>query len=421
MSKIGNGLFISFLTFCIIIAQYANLNNNTMLIIIVFMAIIGYSIVCKYENLFLTVLFLLSSNRIFTLGPISILSIIMIVSFARVAIQNKIRLNQTFIFFSFIFLCYSLQYIFRENISITFDCLKIILMLWFVDNQFNTNKIIEKYERSLFYIITGTIIATIIALLFNSSLIVNDNYRFTIANQGQNVLGVICAVLIMHCIIMYLSGTVKKKLYVIFALLLIAIGLITVSRTFLLGLAFGICLITIHIFLQNNIRTILKVLLFFALFTIICFICYKYFDWFNIKFTYLINRVVNPKNDDISNGRIDIWLYYIQVLKSNNIFLLFGIGNLYNKGFDIVAHNMIIEEIASYGLIGSIIVTILYCIIGRMIRRRYFRFNKISFFGLIPLSVVIATGMVSHTLLGIPQTMMLYLGYISGYINILKK
>ena len=41
-----------------------------------------------------------------------------------------------------------------------------------------------------------------------------------------------------------------------------------------------------------------------------------------------LERIINPKSDDISNSKFDIWSYYLNEFTQNK-FILFLVGNIY--------------------------------------------------------------------------------------------
>ena len=134
-----------------------------------------------------------------------------------------------------------------------------------------------------------------------------------------------------------------------------------------------------------------------------------------------IDRFVNPRNDDISNGRFDLWKIYMDKLSKD--FKLFLIGGTREDFGGMQAHNMFIEVVANHGILGTVIVCYLYTMvfleIGEAVRSLGKR--KIKLLGFIPFVLVFIVGMASHTLLGTEATANFCLGtamiYFYGECN----
>ena len=145
---------------------------------------------------------------------------------------------------------------------------------------------------------------------------------------------------------------------------------------------------------------------------IIIYIVSKGNNLISIYIDRLIYRMQRLEDNDISNGRFELWDLYLNIFRENSSILWLG-GMDYTKfGIEMVAHNMIIEQLAAYGIIGSFILFILYLNIFLNIKIKSNSTIRIVSAGVIPLLSFLIISMFSHTLLGVPQTIMLY---ISAY------
>lgn len=119
---------------------------------------------------------------------------------------------------------------------------------------------------------------------------------------------------------------------------------------------------------------------------------------------------------DITNGRTDLWLEYLVFFTENPSLFLFGMGNPMHYGFDNVAHNFIIEGIASYGIIGVLLCMMFILFIGREIKLRFsLDFAKAKHrFGVSALFLLPFVGnTVLHDLTNIYNLSMLFISYFA--------
>ena len=121
--------------------------------------------------------------------------------------------------------------------------------------------------------------------------------------------------------------------------------------------------------------------------------------------------------DDITNGRIEIWRLYIEGLNQNLCYWVFGVGSYSEFGIYKMAHNMFLQDITTYGFVGSFILYILYISVFRQIFY-VFKFEKvrIELFTIIPMLLPVIAGMTLHTLSGIANTFMLFFGNATNHI-----
>lgn len=120
-------------------------------------------------------------------------------------------------------------------------------------------------------------------------------------------------------------------------------------------------------------------------------------------------RITKLQNMDVSNGRFDLWEQYITIFNEHPVYFWLGGLGMGEFGLQYVAHNMIIEQIASYGVVGSVFIFAMYASAVFAIKMFSNCDLKILSFSIVPLAVFLGSSMVSHTILGIPQTTMLFL------------
>ncbi|UTB77167.1 hypothetical protein A2I62_00615 [Staphylococcus carnosus] len=140
------------------------------------------------------------------------------------------------------------------------------------------------------------------------------------------------------------------------------VGLLTLSRTFLLVMAL---VMLIYLFTSVGARNIFSIFTFIAVILIFIIILYSNEGLYDS----LYNRIF--ETDDISGSRFLIYSQYTAILFSHFSILLFGVGmqnymekfseldNLINQS----THNVLLEVLSSWGVIGLLIVIILFSLI----------------------------------------------------------
>lgn len=367
----------------------------------------------RYETLAF-MLVLTASNRLLTLGPISVLSIVAIAYIIKFIIFSKkaSSLGRNFILLSLSLLLFScVQAGIELSFSPIFSNVKIIIILIAIVDMFNHAIGFETLCNLNRFFAFGIIIGALWSLLLDPSSL-KESTRFTLGNEsGQNVLGIACA----FSLTVFVSVILRRGFSftdLLMGVLLLSIGLMTGSRSFVLGAAIGVIVAAIGAISKISFKVFARLILGLLLVLIFGYTVISNIPYILNYLTVAIERIVNPKNGDISNMRFDIWQQYIEVFEANPLFLLFGTSDLKRYALDIVAHNCVIEQLASHGVLGSLIVVPLYIISLRSVCREIAKTGMLgtSIASTAPLMVLFAASMFSHTLLGIPQTTMLFFG-----------
>lgn len=368
-----------------------------------------YACFCNKNYLLIFTLLLIAPNRILTIGPISAPTLVMAVGAVRAAISGKIRLRRTFIISSILLMFVSIFTYTNGNPQVL-PSVKIIVVLFFIYSYTETEDMRMTYATLVDACATGCVISFLFTLLLNPASLYGG-LRFSMTGGGgENVLGILCAVMILNLLCIILYGKKKKRIKNIAYIVILGVAaLMTGSRSALLALLIGIIGIVVVAFCRLHIKQV-SLILFFA-------ICAALVVWFSMQSDNVISGYIDDfiyraqklARTDISNGRYELWAAYYDVFRTTPAILWLGGMNISDFGIDFVAHNMIMEQIAAHGIIGSIIIFVMYANVyyGIMLSSR----TRIKLFSVksIPLVTLILISMVSHTLLGVPQTMMLFL------------
>lgn len=180
---------------------------------------------------------------------------------------------------------------------------------------------------------------------------------------------------------------IKRKIRVldiVQIIITIVLGLMTFSLSFLLYGFICICLFIVYTFSFKKRKLLL--LLVFVLISFFIFVLITHTTFYDKIFSIYRKSVTTQ---DISNGRIDIYKYYVNLLKSNLDILFLGRGlttyELLNEnGERLAAHNALLEVVLAWGLIGMfVLILFIYKIFIRKTK------NKINLYVYIPIICIL--------------------------------
>ena len=240
-------------------------------------------------------------------------------------------------------------------------------MLLFMYLYLNKKDIYFLHESCTLFCSIGCVLTCAISLITNPISIIESS-RFSFSKSGQNVLGIMCAIMALNLILT--NETIKnRKIKSIFCFLLCIIGFLTGSRSFLLAFGVGITGIFLVLILKLEICKFFKIIFIFLVGLVILVVLINKSNLIGIYWNSLVYRITKLQTIDVSNGRFEIWNQYFRIFKQSPMYLWIGGLLVGTNGIEIVAHNMIIEQIATYGILGSIIILTLYICTFSMIKR----------------------------------------------------
>lgn len=222
---------------------------------------------------------------------------------------------------------------------------------------------------------------------FNVQEIFKGTYRLGISNiDGRdfginfnaNGLGTICNLAIIGLYQLILTENQKKYDYVLLFLIII-IGIMTMSRNFILCLVIN----NICFFIAKKCSNVKKIKIFFLVINIFVLLFYSIYKFLPTLYNSFIGRFSEA---DLTNGRAELFMFYNKHIISNVKYLFFGIGmqnfqetmeNIYGNIID-VCHNGFQELLVSWGIPGLILFLwfILELIIkSKKINKRHYIIN----------------------------------------------
>lgn len=346
---------------------------------------------------------LIAPNRLLTLEFISAPLVVVCIGFIRYVLQRRIPIKILDI--ALFYVCFSIItcLLFGTNIILAIKTVIIVIFLYYAFIALKCNNISTVVE----FISLGCIITTLFSMLITPELLYEGD-RMAFTSSGQNVLGLICGAMAVILFSQIVSTRKKFKLSIIVLGLLIVIGFLTGSRTFLLEVGVGVTIYSISSLFHRENNNFIIVLLIFLVLGLLFYFIFKYSNFFSNSLESSLYRIDKTNQNDISNGRFEIWQLYFNEFMNNINSLCFGGVNYNSNGIDMMAHNMIIEQLAAIGIVGTLIVFILYKraflgILNALGLNFKFSLGKSS-----PLLAFLIASMVGHSLLGLPQTIILF-------------
>lgn len=379
---------------------------------------------CTEKNMYL-LLFLLPNQRFVVIpgSSTTLLNIIVFIMFFKLTFSNE-KLYISNIVSMILLIVYSCNIFIRLNsinemLMIVKMCITIITLLW-IFSRYSLNKAF--YFNCVKFLGIGCVVASLIALVGSDEFVIGTSLRFSGGeNNNSNIFGSMLSYSVSSVILAVTAEKRKSKLLTALILILLIFGLLTQSRSFLLAIVFGMVYITIFgTTLNTKTRKVILCILLVLVFIIVVSIMNPN-TLIGKILNPAMNRILNPKNGDISNGRVELWSLYIQFLTDNKEYLFLGIGNHLNSfGFDNVAHNGVIEVITSYGFIGFVLILILLLINWNNLKKAYMNnvscnYVKVKKLYYLPLLTQLVTNITGHNFFNIAFIIQLFISCAGVY------
>ena len=322
----------------------------------------------KDVNLFYSfIIFLIPNLNLFLFNGVPLINILIVVSMVWLIFFEKIYLNdgeRKFLIIIIFFIVYDLiHFLFNNYFNMIENIIlysSIVASFFFYVYQKKSNSI-EKYVNPF---ICGTIGSLISGLLFmiSTDKLANgvDITNRNLGNAGDpNYLGLYILISITFLINQIRKDKLTFKKLIIIIFLAIG-GFSTSSRTFML-----ILIVELLPFIYTILRDFIvkfqlrKIILIGVGIVIIIF----FLTIFNENIRFIFERFNDASNlDELTNGRSDIALTYLNKLATSEAHLLFGFGiSKYPINMEIFAyaHNAYVEILVTVGIIGMLLIIFL--------------------------------------------------------------
>ncbi|AIM39158.1 hypothetical protein KO02_22595 [Sphingobacterium sp. ML3W] len=346
--------------------------------------------------------FLLSNQRIIVLnqGSASLLNLVVFILIFRLLSANKYYLQSRIIINAIAILVYSSLLIFiHEDTSLLVTSFKFLItvsLFFYMGNQilkedrYTSIKLLNSY-------ICGAVCAGVLGVIFEGVNLGTE--RFSAGDyNNSNILGTSFSFALTLLVVLFNRKKQSLKLTLLLGLPLLFFGFLTQSRSFLLAIAIlALYLIISNFSVKGIIVSVVSLGLIFLLKDVLNL------TFLNRIFDNAIMRVLEPKNDDLSGGRTELWIGYLNQFFSDTKTLFFGKGfELTHEkyGFPQVAHNFIIETVAAMGVIGLVLYITLFSGFYFNIKKN-FSLRNIPLELFIPLFVLLSNNMTGHSFINI--------------------
>jgi O-antigen ligase len=289
--------------------------------------------------------------------------------------------------------------------------LKVIIVILFFNDLINRR---ELYQNIHIVIIKATkfLVFGIITSLTASYFITGEITRIAVYDNDPNMLAIEIVFAISIYIVFLIKYSLKKTQNILLILMLCALVFLTGSR-----MGFLLLLMVIFLSFVFSLRYLKKWTIFFTIGLISLMIFFSTDLARNTLEFFIQRNVALISQNDISNGRLDIWINYINIFNANKVLWLVGLGSYTYYGIEMMAHNFLIEDISSYGIIGVILIYLSYIVLFNKLFLNVKKYNKnqfylkrYSFIVIVPLLVPIIGGITLHGLTNIPNILMIFIG-----------
>lgn len=375
---------------------------------------------------------LMSVIRFSTIFGVSVINIITFVYFFRTYVfeneykneKDKRRMSKPVVTAGIIFILYSLQYILNGNqaMRMSFIAIKLMFFMLYMVDVFRDMKDRKEAEKKFMniqvYYVVGVLIAVFTSILVNPAYSLDATRMSLAEGAGTNQLGISLS----FCLVFVTMGMTKIKNYkewivlAVTALPLLYYCFATQSRTSLIAMIVTFGSVMIFGYSQKRARLPITLMAIASVLVFGSLILFTEGTQLHENIMRTIERFTDPRGNDISNGRFDLWMHYFDVLGSD--MRLFFLGGPLDKYGGIQAHNMFIEIFALFGMCGLMIVIWMYSTVFVEIRKAIVSHGKgrIRLLSFLPLVVLFITGLASHTLLNTEPTVNFCLGAAMIYL-----
>lgn len=226
------------------------------------------------------------------------------------------------------------------------------------------------YRKISLSLLLGVISSAIIFILANDniiSMIFSSRYRLSAYGNDPNYLSFY--IILGVCAILFCSYYNKLSIIDILVLVIVSgIGLLTSSKMCILCLI-SIFVIYIYTLFKKSFRKLFSVIFKILPITLLFILL------FNNELTYLIEKFFERFEEsysssslgNLTSGRSEILIFYIDQMYSSLFSILFGRGiNYYSyyqiKGASLLAHNTYFDFLLSWGILGVIVFLIFFIV-----------------------------------------------------------
>lgn len=412
-------------TIVVFLAQISEKSHSNAIMMIGYLMALLLAFVSDQSMLMAMNLFFLSDNSILDVGGISIQLVIMCIYLIRFSILRRGAIYGKIFLAGLLIAGYSIIYI-DLGVGYVLQGTKLAAMIIFMTEYFSEEGSMTRsnYKKQLSFAVMGVFLSVVAAICVNPTMLLSARIALS-EDSNWNLLGILSALLFSHSFMMCFIERSNGNRYIMYSAFMAVCALISTSRTALLVAAIGT--IWTLLFINENGTIARKGIVFLGIVLILVLIAN---GTIQISFVdKLVDRIVNPRRGDVSNGRFTLWAGYIEYLKSHKITLWFGYGRTLIEGIKTttssmsnMAHNMLIEQVTMYGIVGTLIVVNLYLTsVKRIAWTTHSKVVTLKKKYIVGILLVFVAGMFSHVITSVLVTTELYLGLMQYIVLNIKE
>lgn len=372
----------------------------------------------KITDLMLLVVFLLSIQRDLVLnsGDMSLINILVLSMFLKGMFTIK-SLPTKLIMSSIIIIILGITSLLVNNDLTVILNISRFLIVIFTIYIVHQNAYSGYFSKFIEYYIKGLVVFGIFSfinyLVINSS---SDRFLGGLFND-PNIYGTQLIFGITLLLFVLLKHTFNIKI-LLAGIVLLFFGLFTMSRAFVFSLAFLIIFMFLSVNTKIQVRLLLTIALVIVVFSIITYIYPT--NFITNQVISLYQRIENPRQGDISGGRLLLWRQYISYFTNYPQNLIFGIGDNYTfYGMQDLAHNFIIDSISIYGLLIFNTILVIYYHLYQLFRKSFYQNKKLKALFFLPLFILIVSNITLYDIMNLSIIMQFIIAiYILTYKEI---
>ena len=371
--------------------------NNFFFYVIVLLSLAVF-ICCRIQYCFPLLCFFMPFATILkaNAGSISFFTILFFVLMARLVLKYK-YIDAKLLIVLLVFFLYNLIFSSFGQLTTSITMLSGVIIMYYIGKEH-----INAVETVIIFS-AGITIASLLALLKDHFPILNTfvtdsmmklgdgSYALRFSGlQGNPNYYTLDIIVAISAIVVLLNNSVKPKIPLIcFVIILSVFGFMSVSKSFLV--TWGLMMILwLAVLLKKNFIQALKFIIIAGVALIIFYIvASEYIDLY-------ISRIledIGGSLDDITTGRLSIWIDYIKAIFQDLKILFMGNGlNTILESVGKGTHNTFLESIFYLGIFGSLLLLSLLWLSGGKLL-----FNKIIWLPLVVIVVrMIAIGILTY-------------------------
>lgn len=393
-----NSIIIAALFF--VMAQALIVDNDSLMTIAVILTIV-YCLLSKAENIFYVLCGMTMFESVFKVSGDIVWFVPLLILVFKLLIKDGFRINSIAV--TSLMIIFSLELILDFSNGSMGQLLVNLVTVIFVFVVFSKINILKINAFSIVFVLTMAFSAVVYYLLsmyggmggFISSFM-SSVYAYRFGHSYGDTIGGAMAIPLyttmlvscgLSCYMRSIHLKISQKFLIIIAVIIsIVFGAMTISRSFYLGLI--VTLISILFFRSSENKKIKRFIVIFAVIALL-FLLFSESDVIKKVLSNLQLRLDNGMEKG-SGGRTDIWISCIEYLLEHPLRLLFGmgatnyisIGSATGELFAAGAHNLIIDFIMSWGIIGT---SVLLIFLVNIYKQQKLNNNKFNYQSVIPL------------------------------------